>query len=124
MFGFKRKKQLSVKDFSSPKARRLFEVYNISPQDVFPLYRDLEAEILAGSKEKGLDLSNPPEGMIKKLVCGAIISYELESKKEIKLFDEGKRVLVKRLKNPKVYGFIGNYYEHVAERLRGENQDV
>jgi len=121
MFGFRRKKQnvvMSVDDLSDSRARAIFKFEKLRAEEVFPLYRDLEAELIARDEKMMSDLNEPQDGMVKRLFCGAVLAYELRTNEEVSFFDEGTVATIKRSTTPEEYGVLGMYYEGIARTLR------
>ncbi len=110
----------SVSDFLDSRARTLATAHNLSPEEIFPLYRDLEAELLANNGQIEIDPNVSPDKTIKKIVCGAVINYELSSREILKLEDDGKTAVIKRAVQPNVYESLGRYYEGIAKRLMSQ----
>jgi hypothetical protein len=125
MFGFLRNKNdqriRSIHDFIDPRARALAKKHNLSPDKIFLMYRDLDAEILATNGEVDIDPNMPQEETIKKLVCSSIICYELSSRESIRFEDDGKTATVRREAQPQVFDTLGRFYEDYANRLNYKN---
>ena len=121
MFEFKRKPKFpeikSKDDFLNPKAKLIVETYDLQIEEIFPNYRDLEAEVQANGGNINIDSGASQENMIKKLNCGAVISYELSTVKGIQIMDDGKVAILQRSAPTETYLAIGKYYERVANQL-------
>ena len=114
----KHKKITSLADFIDLRARALAAQHNLLLNEIFPMYRDLEAEVLANNGQIEIDPNIPQDETIKKLVCGAVISYELASRESLRFEDDSKIAVIKRSAQPRVYDSLGRYYEGIAIRLK------
>ena len=107
----------SIDDFSDARARSIAVNHNLNAEEIFPIYRNLEAEVQANRGTFSINPDIPQGEMIKKLICGAVISYELSTVKGLKIMDNGKIATLQRSVPAEVYSSLGRYYEGVAKQL-------
>jgi len=121
MFGFRKNKKPhrieSISDFADPRAKAIATAHDLSPSEIFPAYRDLEAQIQAGNGEIEVDLMVPQNETARKLACGAIVCYELASREAVQFSDDGRIATIRRSVPAKVYASLGRYYEGLANNL-------
>ncbi|MDD5192296.1 MAG: hypothetical protein PHH54_01015 [Candidatus Nanoarchaeia archaeon] len=118
MFGKKKTPVISsIDDLSDARAREIATANKLLPKEIFTSYMDLQAEVISNNGKFSIDTDKPLDSLIKKLFCGAVISYEMTSRKEMGFEDDGRMAVIKRDKSPEIYASLGRYYEGIAKRL-------
>jgi hypothetical protein len=108
----------SINDLSD-RAREIAKSIQVPLERILPLYRELETEANEGDMET--DLSGNKDEVITKLLCGAIVCYELSCGKTVRFADGGKGAVVSPIACVSDYAFLGQFYEDFAKKIRNRS---
>jgi hypothetical protein len=107
----------SIEDFLDPRARQIMLAHALSPDEIFPLYAELDTLLRADDYDLTIDPNQPQGPLIKKFLCGAVVAYELSQSKIVGFLDRGEPAILRRDKPSETFSAAGRHWEGMAKRL-------
>jgi hypothetical protein len=145
IFGKDAPKVESLEDLQDDRARAIAQRQDLDVREILPRYLELQKEVMANGGQIEIDVDDPNTPLnvhdtyIRKLSCGAVLSYELSQRSAVK-FPVAERAglvgvgedavlaslkvkgVIQRTAPVQVYEQIGQVYEQVMQTLSAHQQ--